>query len=157
MVEVGAKLGPIIIGGKGADGQDGPEQFEPKGMKVGGDGNPLVGSQKFAQSRKLEKGYDLIDCHELVSLNIGRIESLSKRPYPGNRLLTESGVMIGKEFQIRAFARSAGSVKDDQSFLLKRLIFQPEEVVKAFGGLRFSSHALKNSSCRKAFGLPFAS
>ena len=98
MVEVGAKLGPIIIGRKGANGQGGPKQFEPQGMKVGGDGNPLVGSQELAQSRKLEKGRDLIDCHELVSLNLGRIESLSKRPYPGNRLLTESGVMIGKEF-----------------------------------------------------------
>ena len=98
MVEVGAKLGPIIIGGKGTYGQGGSEQFEPYGMEVGGDGNPLVGSQEFAQSRKLKKGYDLIDCHELVSLNLGRIETLSKRPYPGNRLLTESGVMIGKEF-----------------------------------------------------------
>jgi len=98
MIQIGAKLGPIIIGGKGADGQGGSEQFEPQGMKVGGDGNPLVGSQEFAQSRKLKKGYDLIDCHEPVSLNLGRIESLSKRPYPGNWLLTESGVMIGKEF-----------------------------------------------------------
>ena len=98
MVEVGAKLGPIIIGGKGSAGQGGHEQIEPYGMEVGGDGNPLVGFQKFAKSRKLGKGYDLIDCHELVSLNLGRIESLSKRPYPGNRLLTESGVMIGNEF-----------------------------------------------------------
>ena len=55
------------------------------------------------------------------------------------------GVLIGEEFQVRAFSRSTGSVKNEQAFSLEGLTGQPEKVVEAGGGLGVPSHALKNS------------
>jgi hypothetical protein len=126
-------------------------------MKVGGDGNRLVGSQEFAKSRELEEGDDLVDYHEAVVPNVGSIEAFAHRPYPRRALIAEVGVLIAEEFQVRAFSRPTGSVKNEQAFSLEGLTGQPEKVVEAVNGLRVPSHALKNSFCTKTFGLPCSS
>ena len=102
----------------------------------------------------MEGGDDLVDYHETVVPNVGSIEAFPHRPYPRCGLIAKVGVLIGEEFQVRAFSRSTGSVKNEQTFLLKGLVFQSEKVVEVGGGLEFPSHALKNSFWLKTFGLP---
>jgi hypothetical protein len=94
----------------------------------------------------LEGGDNLVDYHEAVVPDFGNVEAFAHRPYPGRALIAEVGVLIGEEFQVRAFSRSTGSVKNEQAFSLEGLTGQPEKVVKAIGGLGVPSHALKNSS-----------
>ena len=53
----------------------------------------------------------------------------------------ELRMMIGKEFQIRAFARATGSVKNQETFFLERLIGQAKKVVKGVGLAWFGLHA----------------
>ena len=126
-------------------------------MKVGGDGNRLVGSQEFAKVGKLQERDNLVDYHESVVPYFGSIEAFAHRPYPRRALIAEVGVLMGEEFQVRAFSRSTGSVKNEQAFSLEGVTGQPEKVVEAVNGLRVPSHALKNSFCTKTFGLPCSS
>jgi len=112
---------------------------------VGGDRNRLVVFQEFSERGELKEGDDLVDYHEPVVPDFGNVESLAHRPYPRRGLITKAGVVIGKKFQVRAFSRSACSVKNEQPFLLKGLVFQPEKVVKPVDWFVVSSHALKNS------------
>jgi hypothetical protein len=126
-------------------------------MKVGGNRNRLVGSQEFAKGGKLQERDNLVDYHESVVPYFGSIEAFAHRPYPRRALIAEVAVLIGEEFQVRAFSRSTGSVKNEQAFLLEGLTGQPEKVVKAVGRSGFPSHALKNSSWMKTFGLPWSS
>lgn len=140
-VEVGSKFGAIPIGVEGADWKSRSEEFEPKGMEVGGNGNGLIGFQEFAERWELQWGDDLVDCHETVVPQTGSIEVLAHRPDPRRFMSKELRVVIGEEFQIRTFARSTGSMKNKEAFLFERTIGQSEKVIEAISGLRLSFHA----------------
>jgi hypothetical protein len=140
-VEVSSKFGAIPIGVEGADWKSGSEEFEPKGMKVGGDGNGLIGFQEFVQREELQRGDDLVDRHEAVIMKSGNIEVLTHRPDPRRFLSAELRVVMGQEFQIRTFARSTGSMKNKEAFFFERTIGQSEKVIEATIGFRFAFHA----------------
>jgi len=140
-VEVVSKFGAIPIGLEGTDWKSGSEEFEPKGMEVGGNGNGLIGFQEFAKRGELQRGDDLVDCHETVVPQTGSIEFLAHRPDPRRFMSAELRVVIGEEFQIRTFARSTGSMKNKQAFLFERTIGQSEKVMEATIGFRLAFHA----------------
>lgn len=140
-VEVSSKFGAIPIGVEGADWKSGSEEFEPKGMKVGGNGNGLIGFQEFAQRGELQRGDDLVDCHEAVVPQTGSIEILAHRPDPRRFMSAELRVVIGQEFQIRTFARSTGSMKNKEAFFFERTIGQSKKVIEATSGFRLAFHA----------------
>ena len=99
-VEVSSKFGAIPIGVEGADWKSGSKEFEPKGMKVGGNGNGLIGFQEFAQCGELQRGDDLVDCHKAVVPQTGSIEILAHRPDPRRFMSAELRVVVGEEFEV---------------------------------------------------------
>ena len=110
-------------------------------MQVGGDGHLVVGFEQLVERGELKDRDDLVDCHESVVSNAGSIEVLAHRPDPRRFVRPELRVVIGEEFQIRAFARATGPVKNKEAFSLERPIGQTKKVVEGVGLARFELHA----------------
>ena len=110
-------------------------------MQVGGDGHRLVGFEQLVERGELKEGDDLVYCHESVVSNAGNAEVLAHGPDPRRFSRPELRVVIGEEFQIRAFARATGSVKNKEAFSLERPIGQTKKVVKGVGLARLALHA----------------